>query len=50
VVGLLAGLVLGQPHGQPANPKTPRGDRVGQSTLVSPSALVHGTPLDISES
>jgi hypothetical protein len=50
VVGLLAGLVLGQPHGQPADPKTPRGDRVGQATLVSPPTLMHGTPLDISES
>ncbi|KAN0105195.1 hypothetical protein V8E52_011268 [Russula decolorans] len=47
VVGVLAGLVLGQPHGQLANPRTPRGDRVGQATLVSPLTLVHGTPLDI---
>jgi hypothetical protein len=50
VVGLLAGLVLGQPHGQPANPKTPRGDRIGQATVVSSPTLMHGTPLDISES
>ena len=50
VVGLLAGLVLGQPHEQPANPKTPSGDRVGQATLVSPPTLMHGTPVDISES
>jgi hypothetical protein len=49
VVGLLSGLVLGQPHGQPANLKTPRIDRVGQATLVSPPTLVHGTSLDISE-
>jgi hypothetical protein len=51
VVGLLAGLVLGQPHVQSANLKTPRGDRAGgQATLVSPPTPKHGTPLDISES
>lgn len=48
VVGLLAGLVLGQPHGQPADPKTPRGDRVGPATLVPPPTVMHGTPLDTS--
>ncbi len=49
VVGLLAGLVLGQPHGQPIHSKTPRGDRAEQTTLVSPSTRRHGTALDISE-
>jgi len=49
VVGLFAGLVLGQPHGRPTDSKTPRGERVGQATLVSPPTLRHGTALDISE-
>lgn len=50
VVGLLAGLVLGQPHGQPANLKTPRGDRIGPAAVISSPTAMHRTSLDISES
>lgn len=49
VVGLLAGLVLGQAHGQPTDSTAPRSDRVGQDTLVPPPTHKHGTALDISE-
>lgn len=48
VVGLLAGLVLGQAHGQPTDSSALRSDREGQATPVSP-AHKDGAALDISK-
>lgn len=48
VVGLLAGLVLGQAHGQPTDSSALRSDQEGQTIPVS-STHKHGAALDISK-